>query len=43
MKGVPLRMEVGPRDIRNDQVVMAKVKRKNVFVKKDILSEVQSY
>ena len=42
MKGVPLRMEVGPRDIENDQVVVARRDRgEKIFLsKKDISSEV---
>ena len=42
MKGVPLRMEVGPRDIENDQVVIARrdIGEKIFLSKKDILSEV---
>ena len=42
MKGVPLRMEVGPRDIKNNQVVIARrdLGGKIFLPKKDILSEV---
>tara|TARA_B100001248_G_scaffold73978_1_gene52834 strand:- start:3235 stop:4701 length:1467 start_codon:yes stop_codon:yes gene_type:complete len=42
MKGVPLRMEVGLRDIENNQVVMARrdTGEKIFLPKKDILSEV---
>ena len=42
MKGVPLRMEVGPRDIKNNQVVIARrdLEGKIFLPKKDILSEV---
>ena len=42
MKGVPLRMEVGPRDIKNDQVVIARrdLGEKIFLSKKDILSEI---
>ena len=42
MKGVPLRMEVGPRDIINDQVVVARrdLGEKIFLSKKDILSEI---
>ena len=42
MKGVPLRMEVGPKDIKNNQVVIARrdLGGKIFLPKKDILSEV---
>ena len=42
MKGVPLRMEVGPRDIENDKVVLARrdLGEKMFLSKNDILSTV---
>ncbi len=42
MKGVPLRMEVGPRDIENDKVVLVRrdLGEKVFLSKKDILSTV---
>ena len=42
MKGVPLRMEVGPRDIENDKVVIVRrdLGEKMFLSKKDILSTV---
>ena len=42
MKGVPLRIEVGPRDIKNNQVVIARrdLGGKIFLSKKEILSEV---
>ena len=42
MKGVPLRIEVGPRDIKNDQIVIARrdLEGKIFLSKKDILKKV---
>ena len=42
MKGVPLRMEVGPRDIKNDKVVLVRrdLGEKIFLLKQDILSTV---
>jgi prolyl-tRNA synthetase len=42
MKGVPLRMEVGPRDIKNDKVVLVRrdLGEKIFLLKQDILSAV---
>ena len=42
MKGVPLRMEVGPRDIKNDKVVLVRrdLGEKIFILKQDILSTV---
>ena len=42
MKGVPLRMEVGPRDIKNDKVVLVRrdLGEKMLLLKQDVLSTV---
>ena len=42
MKGVPIRMEVGQRDIKNDQVVIARrdLGEENILSRKDILNKI---